>query len=111
MPAASTVFLWLAKHPEFSDQYGKAREAQADALSDECLDIAASEPDVARARLMIDTRKWFASKMKPKKYGDRQAIEHAGKDGGPIQTISKDMTPEEASRIYREFLRRTRVTE
>ena len=85
MPSCSTVFLWLSKYPEFSDQYARAREEQADAIADECLDIAENEPDVQRARLKIDVRKWFASKMKPRKYGDRITQEHTGPGGGPIQ--------------------------
>jgi hypothetical protein len=39
-PAASTVFLWLANDTQFSEQYARAREAQADALFDEILGIA-----------------------------------------------------------------------
>ena len=85
MPSCSTVFPWLSKHPEFSEQYARAREEQADAIADECLDIAETEPDVQRARLKIDVRKWFASKMKPRRYGDRITQEHTGLGGGPIQ--------------------------
>ena len=88
MPACSTVFLWLTKHPDFSEKYAKAREEQADAIADECIDIAEHEPDVARARLKIDTRKWFASKMKPRKYGERVTQELVGSGGGPIQNLS-----------------------
>jgi hypothetical protein len=40
MPARSTVFLWLSKHPEFSGMCAKAKEASADVLADEMLDIA-----------------------------------------------------------------------
>jgi phage terminase small subunit len=32
----------------------------------------------------------------------KDRLEHTGKDGGPIETITRDMTPEEALRIYRE---------
>ena len=98
MPSCSTVFLWLSKHPEFSEQYARAREEQADAIADECLDIAENEPDVQRARLMIDVRKWFASKMKPRKYGDRITQEHTGLDGGPIQNawVVNPIRPEKA---------------
>ena len=85
MPSCSTVFLWLRHHPEFSEQYARAREEQADAIADECLDIAANEPDVQRARLKIDARKWFASKMKPRKYGDKITQEHTGPGGSPLQ--------------------------
>jgi hypothetical protein len=105
MPAMSTLFKWLREHKEFSQQYEKAKEESADALVEEILDIAdngtndwmesyAKEgEDVAykingehiqRSRLRVDTRKWAASKLKPKKYGDRlitdQNITHTYKD-------------------------------
>lgn len=97
MPAISTVFKWLTEKPSFSDQYAKAKEEQAEALADEIVAIAdeectmvrsskhpgAAKDDeeelevvfdytaVARNRLRVDARKWVASKLKPKKYGDR----------------------------------------
>ena len=37
-----------------------------------------------RSALRIDARKWLAGKMAPKKYSDKQQVEHAGPDGGPI---------------------------
>jgi hypothetical protein len=40
MPAASTVFKWLTDNETFAEQYARAREAQADTLADEILDIA-----------------------------------------------------------------------
>jgi hypothetical protein len=95
MPGKSTVMRWLAKFPEFRDQYARAREVQADTLFDECLEIAddssgdftTKETDsgpvqivnhehIARSKLRVDTRKWMAGKLAPKKYGDRQQIEH-----------------------------------
>ena len=90
LPSCSTVFLWLSKYPEFSEQYARAREEQADAIADECLDIAEHEPDVQRARLKVDVRKWFASKMKPKKYADRVAQEHTFTDGGVFSLVIHD---------------------
>ncbi len=33
---------------------------------------------VQRSRLRVDTRKWFLSKLAPKRYGDRQAVEISG---------------------------------
>jgi len=41
---------------------------------------------VARSRLRIDARKWLASKLAPKKYGDKIDATLSGPDGGPIQT-------------------------
>ena len=37
-----------------------------------------------RSAIRIDARKWLAGKMAPKKYGDKQQLEHRGPDGGPI---------------------------
>lgn len=44
---------------------------------------------INRARLRVDTRKWLLSKLRPTEYGEKQAIEHTGKDGGPIATTVK----------------------
>jgi hypothetical protein len=89
MPAASTVYAWLGQYPEFSAQYARAREVQADVLADEILEIADSDPDPNRARVMIDARKWRASKLRPKKYGDRVELDHRGGGGLPMQvTVS-----------------------
>jgi hypothetical protein len=38
---------------------------------------------VDRSRLMMDARKWLASKLAPKKYGDKVSAEVSGPDGGP----------------------------
>lgn len=90
MPNKATVFRWLASHQEFSDQYAKARESQADTLFDEVLAIADQydsaqdkiEVDhINRARLRIDARKWMAGKLRPKKYGDKLELEHGVTDG------------------------------
>jgi hypothetical protein len=85
MPAMSTVFRWLSLDQAFSEQYARAREEQAEALADEIVSIsdesetttlkeggiAYDSTAVARNRLRVDARKWVASKLKPKKYGDR----------------------------------------
>ena len=112
MPSLSSVFKWLREHPEFSQQYARAKEEQADTLADEIVEIAdeectmiqsskhptAAKDDeselevvfnptaVARNRLRVDARKWVASKLKPKKYGDKTQTEISGPDGGPIPT-------------------------
>lgn len=78
MPNKATVLRWLGReeHSAFRDQYARAREAQADALFDEMLEIADdSAEDVQRSRLKFDARKWMASKLQPKKYGDRQQVQ------------------------------------
>ena len=101
MPAKSTVFKWLSQNKDFADQYARARETQADAIFDEILSIAddglndtytdeegnvrTNQDVIARSRLRVDARKWMARQLRPKVYGETQAVEHSGPDGGPIE--------------------------
>jgi len=97
MPGASTVYAWLGQYREFSDMYARAREVQADVLADEVIEIADTEPDPNRARVMIDARKWLASKLRPKKYGDRVELDHKVESNPGIQvTLSFGPAPEQA---------------
>jgi len=98
MPGASTVFRWLREHPEFQECYARAREIQADILADEIIEIADTEPDPNRARVMIDARKWLASKLRPKKYGDRVELDHKVESNPGIRvTLSFGPAPEQAA--------------
>lgn len=83
MPNRSTVHNWLLspEHKDFLDHYEASRILQADVYADEMDDIAKDETiDTQRARLIIDTRKWVSSKLKPKKYGDKIDMTTNGKD-------------------------------
>lgn len=84
MPAVSTIFKWMNDFPSFSEQYARAKDEQAELLADEIISIADTEADSQKARVRIDARKWVASKLKPKKYGDKTQLEHSGPDGGAI---------------------------
>lgn len=96
LPSAPTIFKWLAQYEAFADQYARAREAQADTLFDDTLDIADETKEdyvkrlnfqgplegwevngeaIARSKLRIDTRKWIAGKLRPKKYGDKFEVD------------------------------------
>ncbi|WP_035977455.1 hypothetical protein [Bradyrhizobium sp. th.b2] len=102
MPARSTVFLWLAAHKEFSDLYARAVDARAHLLAEEILEISddgrndtykddegnvMTDHDViARSRLRVDSRKWLAARLAPRKYGDKITQEVTGADGGPIKS-------------------------
>ena len=96
MPHQATVFRWLEQNEPFREKYARAREAQADFLVEQCLEIADTpmegvrieesadgtktvrEDMLGHRRLQIDARKWFASKVAPKKYGDKLDVEHGG---------------------------------
>lgn len=78
----SSVYRWQEEHPEFRQAYARAREDQADTLADEILEVADnSEIPSDDRRIRVDTRKWIASKLKPKKYAERQQVEHSGSVG------------------------------
>ena len=87
MPEPRTVYRWFREHELFCQNYTMAKEDQADYFVEDILQIAdmAKPDDVQVARLRVDTRKWAASKYKPKKYGDKiqTDIQPLGKDGKP----------------------------
>jgi hypothetical protein len=92
LPAHETVYQWRYKNATFADQYTRAKIAQAEFLAEEIIDIAddgrndwmetlsdeeqgigwkLNGEHFARSRLRIDTRKWHASKLLPKIYGNQ----------------------------------------
>lgn len=107
MPSKSTVCKWLNQEQDFSDQYRRAREAQADALFDDILTIAddgrndwmekvnadgenigwqVNGEAMRRSQLRIDARKWMAGKLKPKKYGEKLDLNVSGS----LETASEE---------------------
>lgn len=79
MPDVSTIMRWCVNNESFREQYTRAKEFQTEAFNEELPDISDDENiPVDRARLMIETRKWIMGKMKPKKYGDKQQVDHSG---------------------------------
>lgn len=90
LPNRRTVLRWMAERPDFASNIARAREGQADCLHDDMADIEAEirsgALDPQAARIIIWSKQWRASKLAPKKYGDKASMEVTGKDGGPIET-------------------------
>lgn len=102
MPSQALIYQWLYRHPNFLEQYTRAREEQAETHADQIVDIADETPAllevkdkegnivdikldsayIAWQKQRIDSRKWNASKQRPKKYGDR--VTHSGDDDSPV---------------------------
>jgi hypothetical protein len=61
----------LLTYPALDSIYVRAKFARAELIADQIIDIADTEEDAHRARNRIDARKWCASKLDPKTYGDR----------------------------------------
>ena len=75
----SVAYDVLRSDPQFADRYARATDDRADCKADEIDDIAEAvrkgelAPDAGR--VVIDAKKWIAAKLRPKKYGDRIAVE------------------------------------
>lgn len=94
-PCYRAIRNWLRLHKSFMHLYAQAKLEQADYMLEECFKIAdntmldsitktsknGEEYEVAnnewinRSRLRVDLRKWAASKLAPKLYGDRLVLE------------------------------------
>ncbi|MBZ9693918.1 terminase small subunit protein [Mesorhizobium sp. CO1-1-9] len=116
MPNRVTVHRWLLDpaREAFCNQYTRAREIQADTHVDEMPDIAddstndwikrakadgstedvLNSENIQRSRLRIDTRKWIAARMRPKKYGDKVALTDG--DGGSLVVQVLKLSEQEA---------------
>lgn len=89
MPTEAAVRQWAIDDVEgFAAHYTRARDLGLDAMADKAIEEAATprpgkktvrKPDgtevttgdaVERSRLLVDTIKWYLSKIAPKKYGD-----------------------------------------
>jgi hypothetical protein len=85
-------------------RYARACEARADKIFDDMLSISDNNENdvfiddngidrtnhdvIQRSKLMVDTRKWYLSKLAPKKYGDKIDVTSDGeKIAQPIINI------------------------
>jgi hypothetical protein len=95
MPSLRSVMSWLTTKPDFLQQYTRAREIQAETQFDELIDIVDQPPELSHItdkngelievkfdssyvqwmKLRVDTRKWTAARMAPKKYAEYKAPE------------------------------------
>lgn len=110
MPDRNSVFSWIARYEDFSAKYARAREAQAEFLVDEMIAIADDATNdymetvdsegavgyklngehVQRSKLRLETRRWIAEKLRPKKYGAK--LELAGDAEAPLQVVIQKFT-------------------
>lgn len=106
MPPMKTIYRWLEANEEFRHQYARARDKQADYFAEEIIEIAdsaeAESAAVSKAKLQVDARKWAASKIAPKKYGDKQEIDVKSSDGSMTPTVR--LNAEEFRKIAEDVL-------
>lgn len=115
VPTKSTVLLWVVDDREgFSDQYARARQAQALDYADELLEIAdesnrdtykdedgkirTDHEAIQRSKLRVDTRKWVISRILRKVYGDSVALTGADGEGLFSPKPTSDVPDDEVAR-------------
>jgi hypothetical protein len=100
-----TLWRWIDKQPGFSDRYHEARSRQLDRWASDIVDIASdTSRDVLvaketiegpngttvkyretsdntatqRDKLIVDTKRWLLSKLRPEQYGDKLQTQLSG---------------------------------
>lgn len=88
-PNSSTIYGWIFDFPEFSSQYLDAKRIQSNVLAESMLELPEEIPVMedqfgheridsgilGRAKLEYEIKKWHASKMAPKIWGDAKQVE------------------------------------
>ena len=116
MPSDGTVRSWARDNNDgFAARYRAARELQLEFWSDQIVDIA-DQPhlDPRDRQIRIDTRKWWMSKLAPRRYGDRLLV--AGEPENPVRVLHEQvsldrLTPEQLDaleNLARAMLRKQR---
>lgn len=74
-PSHETIRKWRRDNPDFDTQFLQARQDGVHVYVDEMREIENEirngRLDPAAARVILDTRKWIASKLNPRTYGDK----------------------------------------
>ena len=118
LPTVWHFYEWCDSHSQLSKSFARAREVQIDIQAEQLKDISRTpltgivkvtrtgglqgdtteireSDNIERTRLIIETNKWIASKLRPKKYG-AQPIEVEGNDAlkdllGAFRNRSKEI--------------------
>src|SRR5258708_25521641 len=73
---------WLAGREEQADRYFEeiieiAKDSSGDYTVDRNGEWVVDHENIQRSRLRVDALKWIASKLAPRKYGDRYTVPHS----------------------------------
>lgn len=105
IPYDRTIYRWLYRFEEFRQHYARAKMFQADLLAEECLLISdLCAPDYVNvARLRVDTRKWLASKLLPKQYGEHRLLEEKTEENERLKEELLELRGKLDARNKKEF--------
>lgn len=79
LPSLPTFYKYVNADNARITEYALARERCADTMADQVVVVSDSSLDPARAANRMKSRQWWASKSKPKTYGDKLDIDVTGK--------------------------------
>lgn len=98
MPSRSSVLRWLHAQPEFEAKCARARTLQADVMDDLVLETAedCTAANFQASRVKIAAYQWRASRLNPKRFGDRTQLAATDVDGEPAQFAPIMFVPVEA---------------
>ncbi len=89
-PDARRLHRWLSEEDDFKEMYAVAKELQAELAAFEqlkALDVEPVDmPTVALAKARAEAKRWSASKLSPKKWGN--SVKVAGDEDNPISIRS-----------------------
>ena len=99
----STVFRWMERSEELGKMYARACEIRLNVLEEKLFVLCNKAHEVAcdelsgrerlqAVKLEIDTLKWYLSKLRRAKFGEKQVVEVTGKDGEKLETKA-DISP------------------
>lgn len=100
MPDPTTIFLWRHTHPLFSLQYLEAKKFQSELMVEELEELLEDvhyytddkgqeridPPSVALVTAKANNRKWVASRLAPKIWGDHKELEQAQATNAVLQS-------------------------
>jgi terminase small subunit-like protein len=95
--ATNTWYDWLRAMPALELRYAHACADRAAKLAEEAHDIADQAVNakdntaVQAAKLRVDTRRWFAAKLDPKRYGDYQRTEMTVTESGNVAGAAQSL--------------------
>lgn len=104
----NSIIPWVVDNTEgFGDAYARAKEHGIDTLVEETLDIADDGSNdymaakdgvqldtehIQRSKIRVETRRWLAERMAPRRYGLKQGVDVTSSDG----TLQMDDTARSA---------------
>lgn len=92
MPNRRTILRWMEDCTAFATRCARARELQADLMDDKIIQVIddVNADNATAMRVKLAALQWRASKLAPKKYGDKLAIGgDADMDAIKVQAVKR----------------------